>query len=214
MSTLERRQRLYNPVRSFWLPFSLCVALLPQVGRAKPASDYVHAPTLTRLLHWERFPLRVFIATHDTTEAAAAHEALAGFDAWGAATNGVVRYVVVNSPTDADVSVRFVPESTMPGQPGVVGVTSVVWTRTTLKKATMTLATGAETPEQVQSVASHEFGHVLGIEGHSDDSDDMMFPSQTRYYENGMAVPAPARRITGRDLNTLKACYPQLFGLP
>ena len=61
---------------------------------------------------------------------------------WVKATHGVVRYNVVNSPAETDITVRFAPEPSLPGKSGLVGATSVVWSGTTLKKANMELATG------------------------------------------------------------------------
>ena len=75
----------------------------------------------------------------------------------------------------------------------------------------MRLATGDTTPEDVQSVAAHEFGHALGIQGHSDNPNDLMFPSATRYFAApDIRLPDPPHEVTRRDLNTLRACYPRL----
>ena len=78
-----------------------------------------------RLLHWAHFPLHVFVATHGAAEEQEARAALAGFDAWGRGDGRGGGYVVVNSPAGADLTVRFVPDGSLPGQPGVVGLTSV-----------------------------------------------------------------------------------------
>lgn len=76
----------------------------------------------------------------------------------------------------------------------------------------MRLATGEATPGDIVSTAAHEFGHALGIQGHSDDPDDLMYPSETRFYSaDGERLPAPDRPVTARDLNTLRACYPLLL---
>ncbi len=89
--------------------------------------NYVHSPSLNRLLHWHQFPVRVFVATHDAAEEQDARSALAGFDSWVKATGGIVRYTVVNSPAEADITVRFAPESSLPGRSGC-GTTSVIGT--------------------------------------------------------------------------------------
>jgi predicted Zn-dependent protease len=70
-------------------------------------------------------------------------------------------------------------------------------------------------PDELRSVAAHEFGHALGIQGHSDDAADLMFPAAPRYYSAlNQHLPSPVRPVTTRDLNTIKLCYPRLFGVP
>ncbi len=130
-----------------------------------PIPNYAHAPTVDRLLHWPRLPVRVFVATHGPDEEQNGRDALAGFDAWVRATGGVIRYVIVSSPGGANITVRFTPAATVSGAGDAVGVTDIRYAGTTLRHADMRLATG-----------------------------DTLRP------------------VTPRDLNTLKLCYPRLFG--
>ena len=200
------------------LPFGLLLALFGGMTTAPccaqaPAPNYAHAPTLERLLHWPRLPVRVFVATHDPDEEQEGRDALAGFDEWVHATGGVVRYLIVNAPDKADITVRFTPATSVPGANGAVGLTDIRYVGTTLRHADMRLATGDTRPEELRSVAAHEFGHALGIQGHSDDPADLMFPAAPRYYSaDNEHLPSPVRPVTQRDLNTLKLCYPHLFG--
>ncbi len=202
--------------------FALSLALLsaltggpaasPCVAQA-PAPSYAHARTLTGLLHWSHMPVRVFVATHSPEEEQNGRDALAGFDEWVHASGGLLRYQVVNAPDKADLTVRFTPTATVPGGNGAVGLTDIRYTGLTLRHADMRLATDDTLPNELRSVAAHEFGHALGIQGHSDDPADMMFPAAPRYYSAlHEHLPSPVRPVTARDLNTIKLCYPLLFG--
>lgn len=188
--------------------------LLTGRGLAAPvfAPNYAHAPDMVHLLHWERFPIRVYFRTSSAFTEERRKSALAGFAQWVLATGGVVRYEEVAVPAKADLLVQFDRDTWVPRQPGTAGSTSLYFSKLQIRKAEMELGTGRATPDQLQTTAAHEFGHALGIDGHSDDPDDLMCAVTIRSYSSAlMLYPEPPRGITERDLNTLKTAYGTLF---
>ena len=81
----------------------------------------------------------------------------------------------------------------------------------------MTLATGGQTTSaNLTDVAAHEWGHALGINGHSDDPKDLMSSISVRVITVGplgriLGSESEVRTPTRRDLNTIKTIYANLF---
>lgn len=160
---------------------------------------------MRRLLHWEHFPLHIYFTPGDLTTKERTDAAQAGFDQWVHATKNFVHYQVVTKPALAEVTVTFLPHESVPDQGGSCGHTSMAFLTLTLNSASILLATTDVTPADLQATAAHEFGHALGIDGHSDDPADLMYVVLTR---SAADLPIPSSAITVRDLNTLKVCYP------
>ncbi len=179
--------------------------------------NYARISRMQGLLHWNHFPLRIALAPPPDSvqnKDACVQAALAGFTQWVDASRGKISYAIVAQSQQADLSVSFDPEATVPGQGAAVGYTRMVFCGAALRSADMHLATGGATPGDLQAVAAHEFGHALGIDGHSDDANDIMYPSTLRVSSaDGIPLASPLHPITARDLNTLKVCYPALFTL-
>ncbi|MDH5642847.1 MAG: matrixin family metalloprotease [Gemmatimonadota bacterium] len=80
------------------------------------------------------------------------------------------------------------------------GQTDLVWRSDgNLINGTLTLATHAPdgrrfSPEEIETVALHEIGHLLGL-GHSDDPADVMYPSTSMH------------DLTNRDMQTARLLY-------
>lgn len=142
---------------------------------------------------------------------------LAGLDEWVDATHEKVCYIRTMDPKTADITVRFEAAKFLSADTHgigehVIGETEVVWTGLTLKKASIRLAEGAGTLEDLQATAAHEFGHALGIEQHSSDPADLMFPVETLHdSQDSDLLPEQTTYVTAHDLRLLAAGYPQFL---
>ncbi|HET6385695.1 MAG TPA: matrixin family metalloprotease [Armatimonadota bacterium] len=170
-------------------------------NRGISAPNYVGS--LEGLQRWRRFPVSVVFPHDANYSLRRQEEALAGFQQWTAATNGKVSFRLRDASGAADIMVRFdsarVKSET---------ITQYDVRRDTLYHAdiyigmTVDDGSGAEiTPGDVRELAAHEFGHALGIDGHSPDPGDLMYHS----------LGNTNRAVTARDLNTLRKAYSPAF---
>jgi predicted Zn-dependent protease len=190
-----------------------CLGSRPVSGQPLTA-----APTAAPFLHWPQFPIHVYVPAKNAEQAQKAMIVLAGLDEWVDATHEKVCYIRTTDPSKADITVQFEPGKFLPnetqaiGETQIIGETEVLWSGTTLKKASIRLAEDAGTLEDLQATAAHEFGHALGIQRHSDEWGDLMYPSETLHVPAiDDSLPEETSYVTKHDLRLLAACYPQLL---
>lgn len=155
-----------------------------------------YVPQLKHLLHWSGFPVRVYFVKDENYTEVRQSLALQGFDQWVEISELKIRYQLVDSQGNAHIVVRFDPTTRN-------GLTEYSYRSSgQLVSATITIGVKGNSAVDIQSVAAHEFGHALGIGGHSDNPADMMYPT----FISGIPL-----QITARDFNTLKTAYCNLF---
>lgn len=146
------------------------------------------------LLHWSAFPLRVYFVQDTEFSAARKATALAGFNQWVTATGNRADYAVVDSASKANVTVSFYQFTGGAGD--TLGTTTVTYGRNNvIQSAQVKLGiTGKDANDQL--TAAHEYGHTLGITGHSPIALDLMYFTGNRSGD-----------ITPSDLNTAITAY-------
>lgn len=197
---------------------------LAQWQKASATSDYFAQvkPTPVGYLVWSQFPIKVYVER--PTDAAESSSSLQHFQDW---VNAVLRAVqewsiylpveLVTQPATADISIL---RSRPPLQASLnreTGQFNIPRARSAETRYEFYLRKAVGAPEEIlsqrftiqlspdQSVeytlatARHEFGHALGIWGHSPLETDTMYFSQVRN----------PPQISARDINTLKRVYEQ-----
>ena len=150
-----------------------------------------------RLLHWRTFPLRVYFVpdAENSTERRAL--ATQGFNQWVEATNNGATYRVVSNSREADITVQFYTYGGNAGE--VLGNTGYDFVEGTDILAAAQIRLGITGNYRNDGItATHEFGHALGIAGHSVTRADLMFSEGN---ERGCGCLTPA------DVNTLLTAY-------
>ncbi|MCW3097505.1 MAG: repeat protein [Chthonomonadaceae bacterium] len=150
-----------------------------------------YASLLKNHVTWNKLPVTIYFVPDAEYTGAREKAARKGIDLWVQATDGFVGYKVVDDPDHAQITVRFDPTNDD-------GHTTTSYTSRRIMHARITMGVEQGSERDLECTAAHEFGHALGLSGHSSQSRDLMYP---------MHVMGRAWSITRRDLNTLALLY-------
>lgn len=124
---------------------------------------------------------------------------------WVTQSNNKVQWVAWPDQATADVTIRIVAPGAIPGQDGnTAGLASSSVQGRRILSVSVYIANNLEFPNEMGSVLTHELGHSLGVGGHSDSNDDLMYFA---------VVDPPIPNPTLRDANTLRTAYCDNFVL-
>lgn len=161
--------------------------------------DPNYVPDLKSLTHWASFPVNVYFVPSPESTPQRQALAVSGMSQWNDGTGGLVRFEVTQDASQAQVSVQFVPslEGTLIG-----------WTNWTydgggnIHHADTKIGVKGLDDGDIQWASAHEFGHAMGLNGHSKDFEDLMFATH---------ILGSAWNLTIRDDNTVKTAYESLL---
>jgi len=147
---------------------------------------------------WQSMPVRVFISENSYKKVVEA-----AFTTYNNSFNGLISFSFVENPDNSQIKVTFPSriESSESDQ-FIAGLTNNFSSGKYIQSSTIQLLTEKNgvnlSSTSVYNTALHEIGHALGINGHSQNRDDIMF-AQT---QSGRTAS-----LTSRDLATLKIMY-------
>ena len=174
---------------------------VPNFAGAVPLYRWTHEPIRVRFLN------SGVVQMNDGGQSDLQQIALAGFQEWAAATNNGVTIQLTNDPAQTDVTVHFGHLAAVPTANDVLGLeSSTLFADGTIKTADVLLnewpTMTAGNIDSFRETAAHEFGHALGIAGHSASSLDVMYAAH---------VLSNGKNLTARDVNTLLTAYCNQF---
>ena len=161
------------------------------------------------LYRWSSLPVKVrfvnsgIVTLNDSTQTDLQQVAIDGFVEWANASNNGTFVQITTDPAQANVTVHFGALAGAPTATEVLGLEqSTLYSDNTIKSADILLNTWpsmtAANVNSFRETAAHEFGHALGINGHSDSSQDVMYAAHSVIL---------AKPLSTRDINTLRTAY-------
>ncbi len=169
------------------------------------------------IIRWDinSFPLKVYIKPSSEIPDYYLEKLDSALNQW---TNRInfVRFEKVSAPEDANIYIQFVPSETNCGAQGckyTVAYTEPVITKdNVLKKMNLTFYNTNPreevfSPYEIYNAALHELGHTLGIMGHSDNRDDVMYSSNDKIRDIYSYSRPEILSLSMKDLRTLVLLY-------
>ena len=173
--------------------------------------NYLYLVTPTGKRHWipQTMPLRVYIAPGQSYQGFLPEFQsilISSFMAWQNATHGLVRFMPVDDPRLANIECNWADSAYNLSLAAEAGEAVVHGEPSTVSHVNITILTcRPELPNKkislalVQQVSLHEIGHALGLGGHSDNAQDIMFCATDSNVEHV--------QLSQRDINTVILLY-------
>ena len=159
-----------------------------------PTRDFLpnYVPSINPLWNWSQRDLRIKVdqGVESSTRIALFERACQN---WQTVTQGEIRPTVTQG-TDAEISVRFVPEGSLGNALGVTE-TEADTTSGRISTAKIDIVRGLNDAELLLTI-QHELAHAFGVGGHSPSKTDIMF-----------AAPTEGTHISVSDTNTVLFAY-------
>lgn len=181
--------------------------------------NYIYSAVLNKdIVRWnaESFPLKIYIDTKSSPGPNYTENIKKAFTQWSK-DSGFLQFTQVYNPEESDIELTFTdyqgPECTSADCKYVLAVTTSKNDEfNRLKKMIITFyrnnPLGEENSDiQIYNTAMHEIGHALGISGHSDDPDDVMFGNNNSVDHFPLFFDEGKVYLTKRDLNTIALLY-------
>ena len=169
------------------------------------------------VIRWskKKLPLKYYIEKISSVPDYYFTETEGAFKDWERETDEYITFKKVSNDVSADITVKFRPttngaSSLSHGTYNAARTTPVIENDSYLKQMNITgifrTHTGEFfTPKEIKTIMSHEIGHALGIWGHPEDNESIMFYSMNNpydYYEKRIDTS-----LSKKDTNTVKLLY-------
>jgi tetratricopeptide (TPR) repeat protein len=178
---------------------------------ARDGTDYFMFATSKGVSHWDktRMPLKVYVNSpigKQNYRPAFSQALERAFDKWQSTSGGRVSFVRVASPKEANIEVNWSDSIHDVASLAEHGETRTQLTSEGVQHATINLLTIEDPNDQDKltdnlmfGVCLHEVGHALGLRGHSNDPNDIMF----------YCVPTADKEfdLSNRDIATMARLY-------
>lgn len=187
--------------------------VIPLSARSGRENDYLDAVTERGVYRWSpaRLPVKVFVESGMDVPGYRPIDRillLGAFNDWERASNNKLAWTLVSKPEDADIVCSWTNQPSVRGGALEAGNTVVcTWlNRLTGRGAIVSahikilteLGYNSFSDSEMKRICLHEVGHALGLQGHSREYNDVMYPAAT-----GKQLPF----LTTRDIDTIRALY-------
>ncbi len=154
-----------------------------------------------RLLQPLDKPLKIYIDTHGKAQAGFKPQykdyIVESLRLWDEALSGRLKYSYTENRSEADINVEWVPA--FPDR-YVAGLTTY-----RVGHATIEIKVNGVPEGDIKGNIIHEFGHALGISGHSNQPDDIMVGMRKWRRDNAPYTP----KLSSRDVQAIRRLYSQ-----
>lgn len=214
MEGLEREQKAMRSAREATAALAASYPVrssLLNVPAQSLQDDYLPEATRSGIVRWGKTPIKVFIrdargVPHYKPAWAAILQQ--SFRDWEKASNGLVKFEFVESEPQEGLQVLFIAvpgKSEGNAEDAEAGEAQMYTLNGDLHHGTIRILTQSFssvlplTDNRIRFICLHEIGHALGLSGHTDNPDDVMFLS-TSFKDEW-------RELTGRDARTIQRLY-------